>query len=144
MTATKLKSLANNYSKVVTNIDNVDGIDKINSEIERYVCDEDIKLFDSNMEYVEYWTKVGDLMEGGTDWTRYEVLPKFSIVMVVKFISNSEVERTFSVMNNIHSNKSRNGLTQDTLNSCRHIKSAIESQKSTADCLKCKTKTTII
>lgn len=139
MTPTKLKSLVSNYSKVVSNINSVDGMDMITGEIETYVCDEDIKVFDRDMEYVDYWTKVGSLTDG-KDWRRYEILPKFAIAMSVKFISNSEVERTFSLMNNIHSNKSRNELSQDSLNSCLHIKSAVESKKNRVDCTRCRRK----
>ena len=141
MAAPKLKNLVTTYPKVVSNIDSADGNDIIISEINKYVCDDEIKEFEKNMEYEEYWKQVGSLMEGGSDWPKYEVLPKFALAMGVKFISNSEVERKFSQQNHIHSNKSRNKLNQRGLDSCLHIKSGIESRSAREDCTKCKTKT---
>ena len=51
LTNRKLKSLANNYSKVVKGLDAVNGMNKIMSEIDAYQVDEDIKTF-------EFWRKV--------------------------------------------------------------------------------------
>ena len=141
MAAPKLKNLVTTYPKVVSNIDSEDGNDIIISEINKYVCDDEIKEFEKNMEYEEYWKQVGSLMEGGSDWPKYKVLPKFALAMAVKFISNSEMERKFSQQNHIHSNKSRNRLNQRGLDSCLHIKSGIESRSAREDCNKCKTKT---
>ena len=139
-TAAKLKDLASvHYSKVVSNIDAVDGADKIVSEINNYVGDDDIKVFEK-MDYVQYWVAVGNITEGASDWARYEVLPKLAIAMAAKFVSNSEVERKFSQQNLIHSNKSRNCLSQEGLNACLHIKSAVESQSNREGCPKCETK----
>ena len=138
-TAPKLKNLVTTYPKVISNIDSEDGNDIIISEINKYVCDDEIKEFEKNMEYEEYWKEVANLKEG--DWPKYEVLPQFALAMGVKFISNSEVERKFSQQNHIHSNKSRNRLNQRGLDSCLHIKSGIESRSAREDCNKCKTKT---
>ena len=136
LTNRKLKSLATNYSKVINGLDAVNGLNKIVSEIDAYQVDEDIKAFDISLKYEEFWRKVGELKDG--DWDRYEILPFFAIAVGVKFISNSEVERSFSLMNNIHSNKQRNFLSQHSLNSCLHIKSKVESKENVLSCVRCK------
>ena len=136
LTNKKLKSLATNYSKVINGLDAVNGMNKIVSEIDAYKLDEDIKAFDVSLKYEEFWRKVGELSDG--DWDRYEILPYFAIAVGVKFISNSEVERSFSLMNNIHSNKQRNMLSQHSLNSCLHIKSKVESKENVLSCNRCK------
>ena len=104
LTARKLKNLANKYSKVVNNIDACDGMDKIFTEIDQYQLDEDVKVLDKSLNYEDYWSKVANLELGSSDWKKYEVLPLFAVGLAIKFISNSEVERKFSLMNNIFQN----------------------------------------
>ena len=141
LTARKLKNLANKYSKVVKNIDACDGMDKIFTEIDQYQLDEDVKVLDKTLKYEDYWSKVANLELGSSGWKKYEVLPLFAVGLAVKFISNSEVERKFSLMNNIFQNKQRNQLSQDSLNSLLHIKSGIECKENRKGCKKCLTKT---
>ena len=136
LTEPRLKRLAQSYSKVVKNID-MSGLDDIKKEIEAYTVDEDISLF-PNMEYKDYWVKVGELREGGgCEWRRYDVLPKFALALGVKLFSNSEVERAFSQMNYVTQNKQRNLMSHSMLNNFLHVKSSIESSKNKDDCEKC-------
>lgn len=137
LTANKLKTLANKYSKVVDNIDAVDGADTIRREIDRYITDEDIKEFDK-LSYEDYWLKVASITDGSENWPRYVVLPFFSLGIGTKFNSNSEVERKFSLMNNIHQDKHKNRMLHDTLNSHLHIKTGVESKVAKRDCKECK------
>ena len=136
LTVNKLKTLANKFSKVIENIDAVDGMDKIKREIQRYQTDEDIRLLDK-LSYEDFWLKVASLTDGSDSWSRYEVLPYFAISMGVRFISNSEVERMFSLMNNIHSNKHRNAMSQDSLNSYLHIRTGVECKEIRSECKEC-------
>ena len=137
LTPVKLKHLASKYSKVVDNIDAINGHDKLMKEITSYQTDRDIKEFDLELlNFESFWLKVGKLTDG-VDWPRYEVLPYFAIGLSVKFNSNSEVERQFSLMNNIHQNRQRNCMSQESLNSYLHIKSGaggIENRKKCSDC----------
>ena len=135
-TSHSLLYLKNNFLKVVKNID-IDGMDKINSEIHQYVTDEDVKMLDKSVDITDYWNNVGEITDGAAAWKRYEILPKFCIALGVIFVSNSEVERTFSLMNNIYQNKQRCGLSQQSLNSILHIKSGVESITRRTDCAKC-------
>ena len=98
------------------------------AEIDRYQLDDDVSLFDNHLTYEEYWKKVGELTEGSADWRRYEILPLFALALGVKFNSNSEVERSFSRMNNIHQNRQRNNLSHDCLDHILHIQSAVEGK----------------
>ena len=72
------------------------------------------------------------------NWPRYVVLPFFSLGIGTKFNSNSEVERKFSLMNNIHQDKHKNRMLHDTLNSHLHIKTGVESKVTKGDCKECK------
>ena len=100
------------------------------------MTDEDIKMFDENLDFEEYWVKVSKLTVGD-DWKKYEVLPYFAMAMGTKFNSNSEVERSFSIMNYIHQNKHRNCLSQDSLNNILHIKSSVDSKHNKQNCKTC-------
>ena len=111
------------------NIDPIDGPDKLRAEIQEYQVDEDITLFESDLEYVEYWSKVKNITEGLSGWNKYEILPLFAVGLGSKFNSNSDVERKFSEMNIVHQNKQRNCLAQDTLNSILDIRSGVECKK---------------
>ena len=136
LTERKIKFLVSKYSKVVVNIDPLDGMDVIKKEIKSYVVDEDIKMFEENLSYEDYWQQVSNLTIGD-GWRKYEVLPFFAIAMGSKFNSNSEVERSFSLMNYIHQNKNRNCLSQDSLNNILIIKSAVDSKTNKENCRIC-------
>ena len=136
LTKGKLKHLVGKYYKVVTNIDPTDGMDMIEKEIRTYVTDEDIKTFEENLDFEEYWSQVSKITVGD-GWKKYEILPHFAMAMGTKFNSNSEVERSFSIMNYIHQNKHRNCLSQDSLNNILHIKSAVDSKHNKQNCTTC-------
>ena len=138
-TPRRLQRLATKYSKVIENIDPVNGADKIKSEINEYNTDEDIKCFEGGMDYEKFWFRVADITEGSAGWKRYKILPLFAIALSVKFNSNSEVERSFSLMNHIHQNRQRNCISQFTLNSMMHVKSNISCKESQRTCDKCRT-----
>ena len=99
--------------------------------------DEDVKEINKGLKYEDYWSKVDFLMDG--TWKRFNILPSFAIALSVIFCSNSEVEKGFSVMNNIHQNKQRNCLSQQTLNATLHIRYGVESSLAQQNCEKCKT-----
>ena len=74
LTSRKIKALASHFSKVVDNIEFVGGMDKLKTEIDRYVLDKDIDdLKDMSLE--NYWIKVGEITDGKAGWVRYLVLP---------------------------------------------------------------------
>ena len=66
-----LKYLSKTFSKVIENIDSIDGLDKIQSEIDLYSIDESLLLIDDDLSFAKYWTEVGKVTEGGL--TKYEV-----------------------------------------------------------------------
>ena len=113
----KLKSLANQYSKVVDNIESIGGMDKIRSEIDEFVTDEDIKVLDKN-DFEQFWTEVANVREGG--WCKYDILPRFALAMGTKNSATGDVERGYSIMNLIHQHRQRNSMSQDTLNAHLH------------------------
>ena len=63
------------------------------------------------------------------------------MALSVVFNSNSEVERQFSLMNNVHQNKQRNCLSQESLNAILHVKSGVESSLVRRNCGKCQSST---
>lgn len=136
-TAKQIKSLTNNFSKVVDNIQFIGGMDEVKEEVDNYVVDKDIKEF-KELEYEEFWGQVGRLTNGGEEWTRYSVLPRFAMAMATKLNDTSEVERTFSLMNHIHMNKRKGHMGQEMLDSFMHIKSGVESNENRRNCEQCK------
>lgn len=64
LTSRKIKALANQFSKVVDNIELVEGLDQLKTEVDRYVTDDDIKEMEE-MDFEEFWTNVGKLTDGG-------------------------------------------------------------------------------
>jgi hypothetical protein len=64
MTARKLKSLAYQYSKIVDNIEPIDGMDQLKTEIDRYVVDDDVKNIKKDGDYEGFWDSVGALTDG--------------------------------------------------------------------------------
>ena len=139
LTTRKLKYLAGQYSKVIDNIEPFGGMDKVKSEIDQYVTDDDVRDMDeSNVGFEQFWEDVGELTDGGGGWIRYEVLPRFALAMGTKHNATGDVERAFSIMNLIHQDKQRNRMSQDTLNSHLHIRSGVESKENRSKCNKCK------
>ena len=57
LTGRKLKYLVSMYSKIVDNIDSMDGMDKIQAEIDNYQTDDDLYMFDDDLEFTEFWKK---------------------------------------------------------------------------------------
>ena len=136
LTSDKLTTLASKYSKVVENIQPVDGMDRLKQEIKRYVTDDDVKDLDKD-QFESFWEAVSELTDGAADWQRYEVLLRFAFAMGTKHDATGDVERGFSTMNIIHQNKQRNQMEQDTLNAHLHIKAGMESHDVTRNCNKC-------
>jgi hypothetical protein len=138
LTPRKLKTLVAQYSKVVDNIQSIGGMDKVKSEIDRYVMDDDVKEDISKEQgFKQFWTDVGKLMDAKAGWTRYEVLPRFALGMGTKNSATGDVERAFSTMNIIHQNKQRNAMSQDMLDAHMHIRSGVESKDNMNQCIKC-------
>lgn len=100
----------------------IGGCDKVKSEIDRYVTDEDVKELDKDGGFEQYWQEVGDLTEGAAGWCRYKVLPRFALAMGTKYTATGGVERGFSRMNLIHQNTQRNMMAQSMLNAHMHIR----------------------
>jgi hypothetical protein len=113
-------------------------MDKVKSEIDRYIMDDDVKEDISKEQgFEQFWTDVGDLTDGEAGWTRYEVLPRFALGMGTKNSATGDVERAFSTMNIIHQNKQRNAMSQDMLDAHMHIRSGVESKDNMNKCIKC-------
>ena len=93
-TTAYIKYLAKKFTKIVNNIECVEGQDKLDQEIENYSTDEEVKEF-VNLEFEDYWLAVSNLKEGG--WKKYYILPRFALASATLFNSNSEWERAFSV-----------------------------------------------
>ena len=137
LTGDKLVYLAVKYSKVVDNIQAIDGMDRLKDEIRRYVTDDDVKELCKDT-FEEFWDDVGKLTDGGAGWFRYEILPRFALGLGTKHDATGDVERGFSTMNLIHQNKQRNAMEQDTLNAHLLIKAGVEAKEVTKNCVKCK------
>ena len=137
LTGDKLVYLAVKYSKVVDNIQTIDGMDRLKDEIRRYVTDDDVKELCKDT-FEEFWDDVGKLTDGGAGWLRYEILPRFALGLGTKHDATGDVERGFSTMNLIHQNKQRNAMEQDTLNAHLLIKAGVEAKEVTKNCDKCK------
>ena len=136
----KLKSLCTQYSKVVDNIQPVEGMDDIQTEIDAYMEDDDVKNLPKDKGLERYWMDVNSLTTGEENWKRYPLLPRFVFAMMTRYDANSEVERTFSKMNLIHQNKARNSMQQDSLNAHLHIRGGIENDLAKRKCEKCNNK----
>ena len=137
-TSEHLKYLLKSFSKVVVNIDEHSGADRLTSEIDLYTIDDDLWEIEeetTKMEYEAYWDKVGELQDG--DWPRYPVLCRFAKALGTVFNSNSETERAFSVEGDIHKNPKKNLMDQDTLDCHMQVKYGVESKENKQACVKC-------
>ena len=137
LTARKLKGLALQFSKVVDNIEPFGGMDSIKEEIDRYVVDDDVKEIEKGNGFEQFWSDVEDITDGEARWQRFPILPRFAFAMAVKHNDTSDVERQFSVMNNIFQDKQRNAMSQDMLDSNLHVRSGVESKQNKKKCPKC-------
>ena len=137
LTARKLKGLALQFSKVVDNIEPFGGMDSIKEEIDRYVVDDDVKEIEKGHGFEQFWSDVQDITDGEARWQRFPILPRFAFAMAVKHNDTSDVERQFSVMNNIFQDKQRNAMSQDMLDSNLHVRSGVESKQNKKKCPKC-------
>lgn len=136
-TSKQIKSLADNFSKVVDTIQFIGGMDDLKEDVDNYVNDRGIEEF-KDLEYEEFWGQVGRLTTGGEEWPKYSVLPRFARAMATKLNDTSEVERTFSLMNHIHMNKRKGHMGQEMLDSYMHIMSGVESNENRKNCEQCK------
>ena len=69
-TSRKLKNLSSQYSKIVDSIQFVDGRDKIRTEIEKYVTDEDVMELDKEEGLESFWSNVKKITDGIEKWPR--------------------------------------------------------------------------
>ena len=136
-----LKFLSKSFSKVAESIQPIDGEDALVGEIEKYSVDSDLLCVDNSLPFLEYWTAVGKVTEG-QEWLKYDVLPRFALSMGAFFISNSEVERAFSVETDIHRDPKKNRMSQMMLDAHMNIRYGVESELSynKKECSKCNSK----
>ena len=137
-TCQHLKYLLKSFSKVVDNIDEHSGADRLRSEIDLYTVDDDLLEIEEEIkeiEYEAYWDKVGELKDG--DWLRYPVLCRFAKALGTVFNSNSETERAFSVESDIHKNPKKNLMDQETLDCHMQVKYGVESKQNKQACARC-------
>ena len=133
----QMKYLANRFSKIVTNIEPIEGLDPIISEIETYSSDDDVAAIQTkNVD--EFWREVSALKEGDDDsWAKYPLLPRFAFAMSTIFNSNSEAERGFSVQTAVHRNPKRNMMLQETFEAHMQVHYGVECQQSKELCSTC-------
>ena len=90
-----------------------------------------------DLPFGEFWKNVGEITIGG-EKNGLRLLSKFSLGLGTQFNSNSKIERQFKAQSTIHSDKHRNKLDQDMLDSYLTVKSGVESLKVRDLCEKCK------
>ena len=72
-TSFQMKYLANRFSKIVTNIESIEGLDQIMSEIETYsTYDEVAAIQTKNLD--AFWREVSALKEGDDSWAKFPLL----------------------------------------------------------------------
>ena len=133
-TTAYIKYLAKKFTKIVNNVECVEGQDKLDQGIEDYPTDEEVKEF-VNLEFEDYWLAVSNLKEGG--WKKYYILPRFALAFGTLFISNSESKRAFSVQTDIRRNPKRNLMDQDTFDGHLQIHYGVECKEVKALCTTC-------
>ena len=77
------------------------------------------------------------LKEGGANWIKYPVLPRFALVLATAFNSNSEAERGFSVETDLHRDPKRNLMAQETFEANMQVHYGVEGKHSKELCSKC-------
>ena len=129
-----LKYLAKKFTKVVRNIEPVEGQDRLFEEIDDYTVDDEVKTF-STMEFEEFWVQIGKITVSG--WPKYNILPSLALAFGTIFNSNSEAERAFSVQTAIHSNPKRNNMLQETFDGHMQVHFGVEGRESRQLCNIC-------
>ena len=133
-TAHYIKYLAKKFTKIVKNIEPIEGQDRMFEEVDEYTIDEDVKAL-SQMEFEEFWLAVSKLTEGG--WERYKILPRFALAFGTMFNSNSESERAFSVQTDIHRNPKKNLMNQETFDGHMQVHFGVEGKEVKKLCSTC-------
>ena len=134
-TTHQLNFLSKRFSKVVENIQPVEGLDRIKEEIDNYVLDDEVSM--SGYSFEDFWSQVSLLTEGDNHWEKYTILPRFVLSLGTTFNSNSETERAFSVETDIHCDPKRNQMSQETFDSHMQVHYGVEDKKSRDSCDKC-------
>ena len=134
-TTHQLNFLSKRFSKVVENIQPVEGLDRIKEEIDNYVLDDEVTM--SGYSFEDFWSQVSLLTEGDNHWEKYTILPRFALSLGTTFNSNSETERAFSVETDIHRDPKRNQMSQETFDSHMQVHYGVEDKKSRDSCDKC-------
>ena len=132
LTAHKLKYLAHRYTKLVRNIEENDAIDKITSEINSFVTDDEVAALCKD-DFETFWNEVYNIQEA--DWKKYPILPRFVFILATLF--NSESERGFSVQTDIHRDPKRNMMIQETFDAHMQVHYGVECEKSREMCEQC-------
>ena len=134
-TKSRILYLANKYKRIIENIDKVDGMDTLDTELDAYTGDKELKEM-KDMVFNEYWSNVKEIKECG--WTKYKILPRFALAMSTILNSNSECERMFSIQTRLSRDPDRNRMSQKMFESHLSIRSGVESKLSILNCGKCK------
>ena len=80
----QMKYLANRFSKIVTNIEPIEGLDRIISEIETYSTDDEVAVIQTK-NFDAFWREVSVLKEGDDSWAKFPLLPRFAFAMSAIF-----------------------------------------------------------
>ena len=128
-TRRKIMYLANSYKKVVGNIQQADGMDSLEKDLENYLKDDELDgAGEADLNFVEHWERVDAIKEG--DWPKYEVLPRFALALATIFNSNSECERNFSHQTRLARDPTKNKMSQKMFDAHLQIRSGVESKDS--------------
>ena len=119
------------------NIEKQEGLDRFHEEIENYTTDDVMQISSTTKNFEDFWRAVALLTEGDESWPKFPLLPRFGMVMVTAFISNSETERAFSVQMDIHRDPKRNLMLQETFDVHMQVHYGVEGQATKEKCEKC-------
>ena len=132
-----LKLLGSKYEKVLKQYsDSTNFRDEFESQVidyQRLELEPDVL----ELPFVEFWLAVGQVTVGGERGS-LKLLSKFVLALGTQFNSNSKIERQFKKQSSIHSDKHRNSLDQDMLDSYLIIKSGVESLRVVNTCKTCR------
>ena len=100
-------------------------MEEFESQVINYQCHtiEDEVL---DFPFVDFWNTIGKIPVGG-EKNGLKLLSKFALGLGTQFNSNSKIERQFKAQSSIHTDKNRNKLDQDMLDSYLTFKSGVES-----------------
>ena len=133
----KLKYLAIKYEKVLKQYcETSNYVEEFEAQVisyQRHTMEEEVL----DLPFCDYWKNVGKVTVGG-EKKGLRLLSKFALGLGTQFNSNSKIERQFKAQSSIHTDKHRNKLDQDMLDSYLTVKSGVESLKVQETCDKCR------